>query len=158
MYHDHARASHGSSARKKEVLACRFHVRAFITVESEEVGLSPCLRPLAQTARAVFPQAAFLYGRRAGVRSIVMPGTRLIRRISLSITSHSLTGAFRRVKFRIWSLNLSTDLARGMAYKSSGLALVVRLWAAIRSPLPRLILYPRNSNPSATCTMRVFSG
>ena len=46
------------------------------------------------------------------------------------ITSLSLTGAFRRVKFRIWSLNLSTDLARGMAYKSSGLALVVRLWAA----------------------------
>src|SRR5262252_11055595 len=64
------------------------------------------------------------------------------------ITSLSLTGAFRRVKFRIWSLNLSTDLARGIAYKSSGLALVVRLWAAIRSPLPRLILYPRNSNPS----------
>src|SRR5215475_2025519 len=70
-----------------------------------------------------------------------------------AITSHSLTGAFRRVKFRIWSLNLSTDRARGMAYKLSGLALVVRLWAAIRSPLPRLILYPRNSNPSLTCTM-----
>src|SRR3954467_4026446 len=33
-------------------------------VESEEVGLSPFLRPLAQTARAVFPQAAFLCGRR----------------------------------------------------------------------------------------------
>src|SRR4051794_29442885 len=32
-------------------------------VESEEVGLSPFLRPLAQTARAVFPQAAFLCGR-----------------------------------------------------------------------------------------------
>src|SRR5215831_3102624 len=75
-----------------------------------------------------------------------------------AITSHSLTGAFRRVKFRIWSLNLSTDRARGMAYKLSGLALVVRLWAAIRSPLPRLILYPRNSNPSLTCTIRVFSG
>src|SRR5215472_3068280 len=35
------------------------------------------------------------------------------------ITSLSLTGALRRVKFRIWSLNLSTDLARGMAYKSN---------------------------------------
>src|SRR3954470_19008201 len=32
-------------------------------VEWEEVGLSPFLRPLAQTARAVFPQAAFLCGR-----------------------------------------------------------------------------------------------
>src|SRR5262249_2079202 len=31
----------------------------FNGVESEEVELSPCLRPLAQTARAVFPQAAF---------------------------------------------------------------------------------------------------
>jgi len=31
-------------------------------VESEEVGLSPCLRPLAQTAHAVFQQAAFLCG------------------------------------------------------------------------------------------------
>ena len=60
----------------------------FIAVESEEVELSPCLRPLAQTARAVFPQAAFLYGRRAGVRSIVMPGTRLIKRMSpISVTS-----------------------------------------------------------------------
>ena len=28
------------------------------------VGFSPCLRPLAQTARAVFPQAAFLCGSR----------------------------------------------------------------------------------------------
>src|SRR5437763_15535335 len=28
----------------------------------ERWGLSPCLRPLAQTARAVFPQAAFLCG------------------------------------------------------------------------------------------------
>ena len=32
-------------------------------VKSEEVGLSPFLRPLAQTARAVFPQAAFLCDR-----------------------------------------------------------------------------------------------
>ena len=36
----------------------------FAAVESEEVGLLPFLRPLAQTARAVFPQAAFLCGRR----------------------------------------------------------------------------------------------
>ena len=36
---------------------------SFPAVESEEVGLSPFLRPLAQTARAVFPQAAFLCGR-----------------------------------------------------------------------------------------------
>src|SRR3954447_8615216 len=35
----------------------------FNGVESEEVGLSPFLRPLAQTARAVFPQAAFLCDR-----------------------------------------------------------------------------------------------
>jgi hypothetical protein len=33
------------------------------SVESGEVELAPCLRPLAQTARAVFPQAAFLRGR-----------------------------------------------------------------------------------------------
>jgi hypothetical protein len=33
-------------------------------VESGEVGPSPCLRPLAQTAHAVFPQAAFLCGSR----------------------------------------------------------------------------------------------
>jgi hypothetical protein len=58
------------------------------TVESEEVELSPCLGPLAQTARAVFPQAAFLYGRRRDVRSIVMPGTRLFKRMSpISATS-----------------------------------------------------------------------
>jgi hypothetical protein len=43
-----------------------------MAVESEQVELSPCLRPLAQMARAVFPQAAFLYGRRAGVSSIVL--------------------------------------------------------------------------------------
>ena len=39
-------------------------MKTILTVESEEVGLSPFLRPLAQTARAVFPQAAFLCGRR----------------------------------------------------------------------------------------------
>src|SRR6266545_3334925 len=32
-------------------------------VESGEVEHTPCLCPLAQTARAVFPQAAFLCGR-----------------------------------------------------------------------------------------------
>ena len=36
----------------------------FNGVESGEVELAPCLRPLAQTARAVFPQAAFLCGSR----------------------------------------------------------------------------------------------
>src|SRR5215471_16135168 len=36
----------------------------FTAVESGEVELSPCLRPLAQTARAVVPQAAFLCGSR----------------------------------------------------------------------------------------------
>ena len=67
----------------------------FAGVESEEVGLSPCLRPLAQTARPVFPQAAFLYGRRAGVRSIVMPGTRLIRRMSPSSVTSRRVGYLR---------------------------------------------------------------
>jgi hypothetical protein len=47
-----------------------------IGVESGEVGLAPCLRPLAQTARAVFPQAAFLCGRHRGVEDGLMPGTR----------------------------------------------------------------------------------
>jgi hypothetical protein len=42
------------------------HRSAFTAVESGEVGLAPCLRPLAQTARAVFPQAAFLCGRHLG--------------------------------------------------------------------------------------------
>jgi hypothetical protein len=67
----------------------------FAGVESEEVGLSPCLRPLAQTARAVFPQAAFLYGRRAGVRSVVMPGTRLIKRMSPSSVTSRRVGYLR---------------------------------------------------------------
>src|SRR3954471_4151640 len=40
-----------------------FALTPFLSVESEEVGLSPFLRPLAQTARAVFPQAAFLCDR-----------------------------------------------------------------------------------------------
>ena len=44
--------------------------------KSGEVELSPCLRPLAQTARAVFPQAAFLCGRHCGVDDGLMPGTR----------------------------------------------------------------------------------
>jgi hypothetical protein len=48
----------------------------FIAVESGEVELAPCLRPLAQTARAVFPQAAFLCGRHCGVEDGLMPGTR----------------------------------------------------------------------------------
>jgi hypothetical protein len=39
----------------------------FPAVESGEVGLAPSLRPLTQTARAVFPQAAFLCGRHCGV-------------------------------------------------------------------------------------------
>ena len=42
---------------------CLSPVRTAAHVESEEVGLSPFLRPLAQTARAVFPQAAFLCDR-----------------------------------------------------------------------------------------------
>jgi hypothetical protein len=48
----------------------------FPAVESGEGELSPCLRPLAQTARAVFPQAAFLCGRHRGVEDGLMPGTR----------------------------------------------------------------------------------
>ena len=39
----------------------------FPAVESGEVERTPCLCPLAQTARAVFPQAAFLCGRHCGV-------------------------------------------------------------------------------------------
>ena len=49
---------------------------AFLAVELGEVELSPCLGPLAQTARAVFPQAAFLCGRHCGVEDGLMPGTR----------------------------------------------------------------------------------
>jgi hypothetical protein len=37
------------------------------------VELSPCLRPLAQTARAVFPQAAFVCGRHCGVEDGLIP-------------------------------------------------------------------------------------
>src|SRR3954452_19433369 len=43
--------------------ACAALFAGFAGVESGGVGLTPCLRPLAQTARAVFPQAAFLRGR-----------------------------------------------------------------------------------------------
>ena len=74
---------------------CSALFAGFSAVESEEVELSPCLRPLAQTARAVFPQAAFLYGRRAGVRSIVMPGTRLIKRMSPSSITSRRVGYLR---------------------------------------------------------------
>ena len=48
----------------------------FIAVESGEVERTPCLCPLAQTARAVFPQAAFLCGRHCGVEDALMPGAR----------------------------------------------------------------------------------
>src|SRR5215813_4922741 len=48
----------------------------FAAVESGEVELAPCLCPLAQTARAVFPQAAFLCGRHCGVEDALMPGAR----------------------------------------------------------------------------------
>src|SRR5262252_7295560 len=46
----------------------------FAAVESGEVERTPCLCPLAQTARAVFPQAAFLCGRHCGVEDALMPG------------------------------------------------------------------------------------
>jgi hypothetical protein len=48
----------------------------FPAVESGEVERTPCLCPLAQTARAVFPQAAFLCGRHCGIEDGLMPGTR----------------------------------------------------------------------------------
>jgi len=48
----------------------------FTAVESGEVERTPCLCPLAQTARAVFPQAAFLCGRHCGVEDALMPGAR----------------------------------------------------------------------------------
>src|SRR5262249_38035637 len=48
----------------------------FTAVESGEVERTPCLCPLAQTARAVFPQAAFLCGRHCGVEDELMPGAR----------------------------------------------------------------------------------
>src|SRR3954451_22373672 len=41
----------------RDAMGNRRLIRAGSRVESEEVGLSPFLRPLAQTARAVFPQA-----------------------------------------------------------------------------------------------------
>src|SRR6266567_248710 len=46
---------------------CSALFTSFTAVESGEVELTPCLCPLAQTARAVFPQAAFLCGRHCGV-------------------------------------------------------------------------------------------
>ena len=46
---------------------CSALFAGFAAVESGEVELAPFLRPLAQTARAVFPQAAFLCGRHCGV-------------------------------------------------------------------------------------------
>ena len=55
---------------------CSALFAGFAAVESGEVELAPCLRPLAQTARAVFPQAAFLCGRHCGVEDGLMPGTR----------------------------------------------------------------------------------
>src|SRR3954454_24445508 len=60
--------------------ACAALFAGFAGVESGEVGLTPCLRPLAQTARAVFPQAAFLRGRSDERGREAIPGTRWISR------------------------------------------------------------------------------
>lgn len=56
--------------------------RDILGVESGEVELAPCLRPLAQTARAVFPQAAFLFGRFTARKAGLIPGMRWISRTS----------------------------------------------------------------------------
>src|SRR3954466_14736163 len=61
----------------------------WIIVESEEVGLSPFLRPLAQTARAVFPQAARLCGRRPLRGMMIRRGIRAAR-------------AFHRCRLRVF--------------------------------------------------------
>ena len=63
-------------ANKVEQLAAEQPAAVPTAAESGEVELAPCLRPLAQTARAVFPQAAFLCGRHCGVEDGLMPGTR----------------------------------------------------------------------------------
>ena len=55
---------------------CSALFAGFAAVESGEVERTPCLCPLAQTARAVFPQAAFLCGRHCGVEDALMPGAR----------------------------------------------------------------------------------
>jgi hypothetical protein len=56
------------------------HYRTFIPVESGEAGPEPYLRPLAQTARAVFPQAAFLGRPFARGAARLRLGMRWIRR------------------------------------------------------------------------------
>src|SRR6516165_774654 len=56
-----ALGSTGSAADSSALFA------GFAAVESGEVERTPCLCPLAQTARAVFPQAAFLCGRHCGI-------------------------------------------------------------------------------------------
>src|SRR5215831_10082594 len=56
--------------------SCSTLFAGFTAVESGEVELVLCLCPLAQTARAVFPQAAFLCGRHCGVEDALMPGAR----------------------------------------------------------------------------------
>src|SRR5215471_15735941 len=50
------------------------------------------------------------------------------------------------------------DFSRGYAYISPDRAPLRILPGGSRSCLPRLILYPRNSNPCRTCTIRVFCG
>src|SRR5215831_2337825 len=64
------------SAADCSTAGCATLFAGFAAVESGEVERTPCLCPLAQTARAVFPQAAFLCGRHCGVEDALMPGAR----------------------------------------------------------------------------------
>src|SRR6266571_5615100 len=65
-----------SFAADRSGAGCSALFAGFPAVESGEVERTPCLCPLAQTARAVFPQAAFLCGRHCGVEDELMPGAR----------------------------------------------------------------------------------
>jgi len=65
-----------SSTADCSTAECAALFAGFSAVESGEVERTPCLCPLAQTARAVFPQAAFLCGRHCGVEDALMPGAR----------------------------------------------------------------------------------
>ena len=68
-----------------------------------------------------------------------------------------LTGALRRVRLRIWSLKRRTDFSRGNAYRAPPRApLVIFAARSLNGRLPCLILYPRNSKPCRTWTIRVF--
>src|ERR1700674_1275790 len=73
-----------------------------------------------------------------------------------SINSRVLSGTRRRVCWRTRSMNRRIDFSFGYAYSAPDWAPLRILREGNRSCFPHFILYPRNSNPCRTCTMRVF--